>query len=58
MCCVSFDRGVILWDVICVLCLIVVPLPPGKNPFSVKINNNKIRKSSSMLQRTILSPSS
>jgi hypothetical protein len=26
--------------VICVLCLIVVPLPPGKNPFAVKINNN------------------
>jgi hypothetical protein len=23
--------------VICVLCLIVVPLPPGKNPFAVKI---------------------
>jgi hypothetical protein len=21
------------------LCLIVVPLPPGKNPFAVKINN-------------------
>jgi hypothetical protein len=26
--------------VICVLCLIVVPLPPGRNPFAVKINNN------------------
>jgi hypothetical protein len=24
----------------CVMCLIVVPLPPGKNPFAVKINNN------------------
>jgi hypothetical protein len=23
------------------LCLIVVPLQPGKNPFAVKINNNK-----------------
>jgi hypothetical protein len=23
-----------------VLCLIVVPLPPGRNPFPVKINNN------------------
>jgi hypothetical protein len=22
------------------LCLIVVPLPPGENPFAVKINNN------------------
>jgi hypothetical protein len=27
--------------VFCVLCLIVVPLPPGKNPFADKINNNK-----------------
>jgi hypothetical protein len=26
--------------VVCVLCLIVVPLPPGKNPFAVKVNNN------------------
>jgi hypothetical protein len=24
-----------------VLCLIVVPLPPGKNPFAVYISNNK-----------------
>jgi hypothetical protein len=37
VCCVSFDRCVILGDV-CYLCvLIVVPLPPGENPFSVKI---------------------
>jgi hypothetical protein len=28
--------------VICVLRLIVVPLPPGKNQFAVKINNNKL----------------
>jgi hypothetical protein len=27
--------------VVCVLCLIVVPLPQGENPFAVKINNNK-----------------
>jgi hypothetical protein len=41
VCCVLFDRGVILCDVcICLLCLIVLPLPPGKNPFAVKINNN------------------
>jgi hypothetical protein len=26
--------------VICVLCLIVVLLPPAKNPFAVKINTN------------------
>jgi hypothetical protein len=24
--------------VVCVLCLIVVPMPPGENPFAVKIN--------------------
>jgi hypothetical protein len=31
--------------VVCVLCLIEVPLPPGETPFSVKINNNnKIRR--------------
>jgi hypothetical protein len=30
--------------VICVLCLIVVPLAPGKNPFAVKINNNDNNK--------------
>jgi hypothetical protein len=27
-----------------VLCLIVVPLPLGKNPFAVKINNNNKKK--------------
>jgi hypothetical protein len=26
--------------VVCVLFLIVVPLPPGEIPFAVKINNN------------------
>jgi hypothetical protein len=26
--------------IVCVLCLIVVPLPPGENPFAVKISNN------------------
>jgi hypothetical protein len=26
--------------VVCVLCLVVVPLPPGENPFAVKINND------------------
>jgi hypothetical protein len=26
----------------CVLCLIVVPLPPDKNPFAVQLNNNNI----------------
>jgi hypothetical protein len=27
-------------SLVCVLCLIVLPLPPGENPFAVKINNN------------------
>jgi hypothetical protein len=26
----------------CVACLIVVPLPPGKNPFAVQLNNSKL----------------
>jgi hypothetical protein len=26
----------------CVLCLIVVPLPEGKNPFAVQLNNNNL----------------
>jgi hypothetical protein len=25
---------------ICVLCLIAVPLPPGKKPFAVQLNND------------------
>jgi hypothetical protein len=28
--------------IFCVLCLILVRLPPGRNPFAVKINNNNI----------------
>jgi hypothetical protein len=38
---------VILCDTsICTLCLIVVPLPPRKNPFAVEAdnNNNNVRK--------------
>jgi hypothetical protein len=36
MCCVLFEHGVLF----CVLCLIVVPLPPGKNQLAVRVNNN------------------
>jgi flagellar biosynthesis component FlhA len=37
--CVSIDRVLFcVMSVICVLCLIVVPLPPGENSFAVKIN--------------------
>jgi hypothetical protein len=32
VCCTLFDRG----GLFCVLCLIVLPLAPGKNPFEVK----------------------
>jgi hypothetical protein len=39
--CVLFELGVILCDMcIFVLCLIVVPLPQGKTPFAVQLNNN------------------
>jgi hypothetical protein len=34
VCCAMFEHGV--------LCLIVVPLPPGKTPFADKVNNNDI----------------
>jgi hypothetical protein len=40
VCCVSFGCGVILCDVCYLFVVIVLPLPPGKNPFAVKINNN------------------
>jgi hypothetical protein len=43
LCVDLFERCVILCDVyFCVLCLIVVPLPPGKTPFAVQISNNEI----------------
>jgi hypothetical protein len=41
--CVVFRLIVVLFCVMRVnylLCLSVLPLPPGKNPFAVKINNN------------------
>jgi hypothetical protein len=28
----------------CLLCLILLTLPPGKNPFALKINNNNTAK--------------
>jgi hypothetical protein len=40
--CTVFRLIVVLFCVmlvVCVLCLIVVPLPPGENPYAVKINN-------------------
>jgi hypothetical protein len=42
--CAVFRLIVVLFCVICVicvLCLTVVPLPPGENPFAVKINDYK-----------------
>jgi hypothetical protein len=55
VCSVSFIVRVVLCAVFClsvvcyfVWCVIVVPLPPSKNPFAIKINNkNNWRKSSS-----------
>jgi hypothetical protein len=41
--CAVFRLIVVLFCVmfvICLLCLIVLPLPPGKIPFAFKINNN------------------
>jgi hypothetical protein len=41
--CTVFRLIVVLFSVtsvICVLCLMVVPLPPGENSFAIKINNN------------------
>jgi hypothetical protein len=42
VCVVLCECGVLfcVMCVIWVLCLIVVPFPPGKNPFAFKINNN------------------
>jgi hypothetical protein len=42
--CVVFCLNVVCYFVryvyFCVLCLIVVPLPPCKNPLAVQLNNN------------------
>jgi hypothetical protein len=42
LCAVLYERGVLfcVMSVVCVLCLSIVSLPPGKDPFAVKINNN------------------
>jgi hypothetical protein len=48
--CTVFRLFVVLFCVmcvVCVFCLIVVPLPPGENPFAIKINN--IKKSTALL---------
>jgi hypothetical protein len=37
-----------------VLCLIVVPLPPGKNPFAVQINNNNNNNNNNKLVNVCL----
>jgi hypothetical protein len=44
VCCVLFECGVLF----CVLCLIVVPLPLGANPFAVK--NKEVFKSLIIVQ--------
>jgi hypothetical protein len=44
VCCILFERGVIF----CVLCRIVIPLPPGKNRFAVELNNDNNIKITSL----------
>jgi hypothetical protein len=34
-------------DVICLVCHIVLPLPPGKTPFAVKINYKILKRTAS-----------
>jgi hypothetical protein len=45
LCAVFIERGVILRNVyFCVMCLIVIPLPPVRTPFAVQLNyNNKTK---------------
>jgi hypothetical protein len=45
--CTVFRLIVVLFcvmGVVSCLCLIVVPLPPGENPFAIKINNKSKKK--------------
>jgi hypothetical protein len=44
----------LLFVYLCVLCLIVVPLPPGKLPFAVQLNTTTTTASTVYLSRTIL----
>jgi hypothetical protein len=36
------------------LCLIVVPLPPGKNSFAVQLNNNNINSNNNIIIISII----
>jgi hypothetical protein len=47
--------GYFVMGVFFMFCLIVVPQPPGKTPFAVKLNNKKINNNSMALvqKRTI-----
>jgi hypothetical protein len=48
VCCALFERDGLFF----VSCFIVLPLPPGKNPFAIKINNNnKVTNVSMRVQR-------
>jgi hypothetical protein len=38
--CTVFRVSVVLFCVMCVVSYCSIPLPPGENPFAVKINNN------------------
>jgi hypothetical protein len=52
VCCVLFQRGM-SFCVICMLCLIVAPLPPDKNSFAVKINSITAHTFNSSLSASI-----
>jgi hypothetical protein len=51
--CAVFRLIVVLF---CVLCLIVVRLPPGRNQFAVKINNNNNNNNSNRIKDKISRP--
>jgi hypothetical protein len=45
VCVVLSERGMLFCVICVVLYLIVVPLPPGKNQFAVKLSNNNKKNS-------------
>jgi hypothetical protein len=46
MCCVLFECFMLFCVLCVILCVIVVPVPPGVNPFAFKISNNNNNNSS------------
>jgi hypothetical protein len=52
-----FERGVLCDVYFCVLCPIVVPLPPGKTPFAAQLNNYNNNNSIIIIGARVYSPS-